>query len=163
MEFDYEISADDYADAVVLYHKLSRKRTASSGWLLAGISLLVVGLIERDRGLSPILLGAVGIWWIWAGLARVFPGISLRRYYRKYYQQLSLKGKKYRANLDGNGFQVVGENCGWNYRWVDALQKGEDKRVFMLYCDGVFFIFAKRYLADEQQTELRSLAGLPAV
>lgn len=160
MEFEYEISADDYAAAAVLYHRLSRKRTASSGWFLAGACLLVIGLIERDRGLSPILLGAIGVWWMWAGIARVFPGLSFRRYYRKYYQHLGLEGKKYRASLE-DGFQVVGDDCSWNNHWGDVSPKGEDNRIFLLFSKGILFIFAKRYLAEEQQRALRSLAGLP--
>lgn len=161
MEFEYEISAEDYAAASILYYRLSRKRAANGGWFLAGTFLLVIGLIERERGLSPILLGAIGVWWIWAGVARVFPGDSLRRHYRKYYQHLKLEGKKYRASLNEDGFQVVGDHSSWNNRWTDVSPKGEDNRIFMLFAHGVLFIFAKRYLPDEQQQALRRLAGLP--
>lgn len=161
MEFDYEISADDYAAASILYYKVDRERRTASGWLLAGGVFLVVALIERDRGLSPILLGAIGVWWMWAGIGRIFPGISFRRYCRRYYQQLGLEGKRYRASLNEDGFQVVGENRIWKHRWTDVSRKGEDNQVFMLFSEGTCFIFAKRYLVDQQQQTLRSLADIP--
>ena len=122
--------------------------------------MLTVALVERDRGVSPILLGAIGVWWIWAGLGWIFPGL-FRRYYRSYYRRLGLDGKKYRAILNEVGFQVMGENRTWNNRWTEVSPMGEDARVFMFYSQGTLFIFAKRYVADDQQGMLRSLAGLP--
>lgn len=160
MEFEYEISADDYAAAAILYQNLSGKRSASR-WMFAGACLLIICLLERDRGLSPILLGAIGVWWIWAGIARAFPGNYLGRHYRKHYQKLGLEGKKYRASVNQDGFQVIAENSSWNYRWANVLLKGEDNRVFVLFAGATLFIFAKRYLLDQQQRELRSLADLP--
>ena len=162
MEFDYEISADDYAAAHILLHKLSGKRLASAWWFLGGAFLLLVALIERDRGWSPILLGAVGIWWMWAGVAGIFPGESMARPYRKRYQEIKLKGKKCRASINNDGFQLFGENSSWSIRWADISQKGEDDRIFMFYSQGVLSCFGKRYLAEEQQQALRRLAGLPA-
>jgi len=162
MEFDYEISADDYAAAAILYHKLSRKLRVGRGWIFAGAVLLVVTLLERDRGLSPILLGAIGVWWIWAGIGSLFPGM-FQRSYRKYYRQLYLAGEKYHACVDQDGFQVVGRNRTWNNPWTEVSPKGEDDHVFMLHSRGTLFIFAKRYLAEEQQRTLRDLAGLPSV
>ena len=161
MEFEYEISADDFAGAAILYHNLSGKRRSASGWIFSGACLLIICLLERDRGLSPILLGAIGVWWMWAGITRVFPGSYLGRPYRKHYQKLGLEGKKYHASVNQEGFQVVGENSSWNYRWANVSVKGEDDRVFVLFAGATLFIFAKRYLVDQQQHELRSLAGFP--
>ena len=161
MEFEYEISADDYAAAAILYHNLSGKRRSASEWIFSGACLLIICLLERDRGLSPIVLGAIGVWWMWAGITRVFPGSYFRRPYLKHYQKLGLKGKKYRANVSQDGFKVVGENSSWNYRWANVLVKCEDKRVFVLFAGATLFIFAKRYLVDQQQQELRNLANLP--
>jgi len=162
MEFEYEISADDYAAASVLHCGLNRNFNRDGVWLFAGACLLAVALIERERGLSPVLLGAIGVWWMWAGLGRKFPAM-FRRYYRSYYRRLGLEGKRYRATLTEDGFQVTGENRTWNKRWAEVSPKGEDASVFMFYSQGTLFIFAKRYLADEQQRTLRTLAGLPAV
>jgi len=162
MEFEYEISADDYADASVLHLRLSPKRYSNIGWFVAGAALLAVAINERDRGASPILLGAIGTWWIWGGLGAIFP-IMFRPYYRRYYKRLKLTGQKYRASIDEGGFQVAGENRTWNHRWAEVSPKGEDGQVFMLFANGTLFIFAKRYLADEQQETLRILAGLSHV
>lgn len=62
MEFEYEIKPDDYAAASVLYAKLNKNSRRLSPWLFGGAILLVVSLLERDRGLSPVLLGAIGVW-----------------------------------------------------------------------------------------------------
>lgn len=160
MTFEYEISGDDYAAASVLHYRLIRKPLQSAGWFLAGLVLFVIGSIERDRGLSPVVLVVIGIWWMWAGLGGIFPALY-RRYYRKYYRRLGLEGKRYRATLTEDGFLVTGENRTWNNRWTEVSPKGEDSRVFMLFSQGTLFIFAKRYLAEEQQGRLRILAGLP--
>ena len=162
MEFEYEISADDYADASVLHARLSPDRRQSFGWFLAGAILLVVAIIERDRGVSPVLLGSIGIWWMWAGVGRMFP-VMFRRYYRGYYKRLKLAGQKYRATINSEGFQVAGENRTWSNRWSEVGPKGEDDKVFMLFAHGTLFIFAKRYLGEEQQRSLRELAGLAQV
>ena len=158
MEFEYEITADDYAAANVLYHRLTPLRRRSE-WFWAGAILLIVALVEREHGLSPVVLGAIGIWWMWAGLGRIFPRL-LRRYYRRYYKRVGLAGQKYRATLNEDGFQVVGDYCTWHNRWTDVSPKGEDDRIFMLFAHGTLFIFAKRYLSDERQKTLRTLAGL---
>ena len=160
MEFDYEISADDYAAASILHYKLSRQRRVSGGWLFAGTILVFIALLERDRGVSPILLGAIGVWWMWYGFGSIFPSI-FRKYYRNYYRRLRLESEQYHARLSSDGFQVVGRTCTWENKWTDVSPKGEDDRVFMLFSRGTLFIFAKRYLPDEQQRELRALAVLP--
>ena len=66
MEFAYEINPDDYAAASVIHAKLLKKSRRFSTWLYGGAILLIVSLLERERGLSPILLGAIGVWWMWA-------------------------------------------------------------------------------------------------
>ena len=160
MEFEYEILADDYAAAAVLYRKQSGTRKQDLGWLLAGTFLLVTGVIERERGVSPILLGAIGVWWMWAGFARIFVGGSYRKQCRKHYETIGLAGQKYRAKVVKDGFEVLGENQSWRAVWPTVSSKGEDDRVFMFYSGGIIFIFAKRYLADAQKQELRALSGL---
>jgi len=131
MEFEYEITADDYADASVLHARLKPARERHSGWFLAGAILLIVALIERDRGVSPILLGSIGIWWAGVGLGRTFPHL-FRRYYRRYYKRLGLANQKYRATLDEEGFQVVGDYCSWRNRWTEVSAKGGRPRLHAL-------------------------------
>lgn len=108
MEFEYEIKPDDYAAAAVLHAKLIRNPRKLSPWLSGGVILLLVAILERDRGLSPILLGAIGVWWMSADIARIFPGLFLRRYYRRYAVRLGLENNKYRASINQRGFQVDG-------------------------------------------------------
>jgi hypothetical protein len=148
MEFEYEISAEDYAAASILFYKLSNKRINATGWVLAGACLLAIGLIEKERGLSPILLAAIGVWWIWAGLGRLFPGNSYRRQCRKYYQRLGLDGSRYRATVNADGFEVAGGNGSWRNSWHLVSPKGEDERVFVFYSLDTLFLFLRRGICE---------------
>jgi hypothetical protein len=162
MEFEYEVSADDYADASILYYKLNRRRLgAGTGSLfIFGGFLLTVGLIEREKGLSPLLLVALGAFTIWLGMVSAFPRLSSRRKLRRYFRELGIEGKKSQANVNGEGLNITGDNEKWSRPWADISSRGEDKRLFMFYSRGTLFIFPKQYLNDEQQQELRSLASV---
>ena len=70
--------------------------------------------------------------------------------------------KKYKASVEQQGFVVDGDDTTWRVRWEEVSPKGEDNDVFMFYARGMMFIFAKRYLSDEDQQQLRLLAGLQA-
>jgi cyanate permease len=159
MQFEYEISSDDYVRGLILYRRLTR-RIGDAGWFLSGTLLTVIGLIERERGWSPILLAAIGVWCMYAGIGRLFPA-SLRRNFQRSYQRLALMGKKYQANVTEVGFDVVGENTSWQVPWAEVSAKGEDEALFMFHWRGILFVFAKRFLEDEQQRELRTRALLP--
>lgn len=165
MQFEYEVSADDYADALILYYRLSRTRPgASTGtYFLFGGFLLAVGLVERERGLSPLLLVALGALIVWFGVVSFFPRLSSRRNYRKHYRELGIEGKKYDANVDEEGLNIAGDDTTWSREWPDISSKGEDKQLFMFYSRGTLFIFAKLYLTDEQQRALRSLTSISAL
>jgi hypothetical protein len=80
MEFEYEVSAEDYAAAMILYRRVNRRRLGAStgGYFLLGGFLLAVGLVERERALSPLLLVALGAFAIWLGIASAFPRLSSR-------------------------------------------------------------------------------------
>jgi hypothetical protein len=165
MQFEYEVSADNYADALILYYRLNRTRPGGASirtYFLFGGFLLAVGLVERERGLSPLLLIALGALIVWFGVASFFPRLSSRRNYRKHYRELGIEGKKYQANISEEGLNLTGDDTTWSRQWSDISSKGEDKQLFMLYSRGTLFIFAKRYLSDDQQRELRTLASLPA-
>jgi hypothetical protein len=161
MEFEYEVSADDYAEAVILYHTLSRGRWGAAGGLfIVGGFLLTVGLIEREKGLSPLLLVALGAFSIWLGIVSAFPRLSSRKKYRKYFREMGIKGKTYLANVNAERLNIAGDDATWSRPWAEVSSKGEDRQLFMFSSRGTLFIFAKRYLTDEQQQELRSLTGL---
>jgi hypothetical protein len=159
MQFEYEISADDYAAAQILYRRLKRNRIPEVGWLLLGGVLTWIGLREQGLGLSPIVLAGIGVYCMWAGVGRVFPA-SLRRNYLRHYRTLEHQGTKYRADANETGVEIAGGNTSWWVPWGDVSIKGEDPKVFMFYSKGTLFIFAKRFLQDVQHRELRTIAGL---
>ncbi len=76
------------------------------------------------------------------------------------YRELGLEGKKYHASVNGDGFQVLGEMSSWRIPWGKVSDKNESKLIFLFRSHGALFIFAKRYLTDEQQRSLRSISGL---
>jgi hypothetical protein len=163
MDFEYEVSADDYVDALILYYRVNRRRLgADTGmyFIIAGL-LLSVGLAERERGMSPLLVVAFAALMLWIGIVHVFPRLSSRRSYRRNFRELGIEGKKYEANVSEKGLNIAGDDTTWRRQWSDISSKGEDRQLFMLYSRGTLFIFAKQYLTDDQQRELRTLASLP--
>ncbi len=164
MEFEYEVSADDYADASILYYRLNRRRLGANtgSFFIFGGFLLMVGLIEWEKGLSPLLLVVLGGFTIWFGVVNAFPRLSSRKKLRKNFREFGIDGKKYQANVNEEGLNIAGDSATWSRSWADISLKGEAKQLFMFYSRGTLFIFAKRYLTDEQQGTLRGLSGLPA-
>ena len=159
MQFEYEISADEYSASQALYHKLSAGRWFTGRavvWVISGAVLLLVAWNEKALGLAPVLLALVGAQWIYCGILALFPG----RHFRRQYSSAGLAGNKFRADVKDDGFDVVGELWSWRVRWSGVRLKGEDKRVFMLSSQGTIFMFGKKYLTEEQQNELRRLASI---
>jgi hypothetical protein len=159
MRFEYEITADDFVAGQMLYHRLSSKKNYAinaSSVIFAGTILVLVAVREKLMDLSPILLGSIGIWWIYVGIRGLFPG----RYFRRGYLAQALAGEKYRADISKDGFDVASELRSWQVRWKGVSYKGESESVFMLFASNTIFIFGKRYLTLEQQDEFRTLASL---
>jgi hypothetical protein len=73
-----------------------------------------------------------------------------------------LAGKKFQAEVNEEGFEVVGDLRSWRVQWAGVSLKGENEHAFVLYSVGTVFMFGKKYLAAEQQQELRRLAALAA-
>jgi hypothetical protein len=160
MQFEYEITADEFVAGQMLYHRLSSgKRYVKNaiGWILAGAIFIVVAVTEKFVDLSQILLGTTGIWWIYVGSRGLFPA----RYFRRAYAAQALAGEKYRADVSEEGFEVVGALRSWHVRWAGVSRKGEDENVFIIFASNTIFIFGKKYLTLEQQDQLRILAALP--
>jgi hypothetical protein len=160
MNFEYEITADDYAAAQSLDHRLSggRRRIQNTvSWIVAGVFFMVVAWNQRPADWAQFLLGALGAWWIYAGIMNL---LLPARYFRRHYLTSALAGKKFRAVLGEHGFDVTGDGCSWRVEWQGVRFKGENKRVFMVCSFGTIFIFSKQYLTNHQQAELRGLAGL---
>ncbi len=159
MHFEYEITADDYVGSQLLYYRLSlgsklAKRIAT--WVLAGLFFLAVGWTERSSEWELILLTVVGGWCIYCGFRSAFPA----SYFRRAYEGADLAGKRFKADIDKDGFEVEGDLCAWRVRWPGVKLKGENERVFILFAANTIFMFGKNYLDEGQQQELRRLSGL---
>ena len=158
MQFEYEITADDYVAAQMLCHKLTypRKRIPPGVvWILSGFFLLVVAWSEKVPVFSHALLLFIGIWWIYGGVMTFFPG----RYYRRFYVATGLAGEKFMADVTDEGLSIKGNAESWQLKWAAVRSKGENERIFVL-CAGTMFMFGKQYLSPDQQEELRGLSGL---
>jgi hypothetical protein len=160
MRFEYEISEEDFVACQSLYNKLhfGRKRAKHiATWMLTGFFFIAIAWTERSFNWGPFLLVAVGAWCVNCGVRGIFPARYLRRVYRK----TNLKGKKFEAQINEAGFEITGDVCDWHVRWPGVLLKGEDDRAFVLYSEGgTLFMFAKKYLNQEQLDELRKFSGL---
>jgi hypothetical protein len=160
MEFEYEITADQFVASQFLYHKLTdgrKHRQSAVQWILAGILLLAVAWIERPcLNWTDLVLTLIAVWWIYAGLVSLFPA----RHFRRAYFTSDLVGKRFKANVGEEGFEVTGDDCSWRVRWPGVRVKGEDAQIFMLYSHGTIFVFGKNHLNGEQQERLRRLSGL---
>jgi hypothetical protein len=159
MIFEYEITADEYVASQLLCHRLSggRKRVERAvSWLLAGFVLIVVALNEWSHNWARFLVALTGALCIYSGVVSFFPA----RFFRRAYPSSEVVGKKFKANVTEDGFEVTGELCSWLVRWPAVRFKGENEQVFMLYSHGTIFMFGKKYLDSEQQQHLRKLSGL---
>ena len=153
MQFNYEITADEYAAAQQLSHTAHDKRRLvkrALGYTLLGVFVCLIAAF-RYLELGPLLLLMVGAWFICVGIVNLFP----HRNFRRSYPQSGLDGKTYQAEFDEDGFTVSGDSCSWRVAWNEVSSKGENKRVFMFYAKASIFIFGKRYLTDEQQKDIR--------
>lgn len=153
MQFNYEITADEFVAAQIVLHtakEKSRLIKRAFGYTLLGVGFGLIALF-RYSDLGPLLLLLVAAHLIYVGITNLFP----QRYFHKAYPQSELAGKSYQADLDDNGFTVSGDSCSWRVAWSEVHLKGENKRVFMFYAKGNLFIFGKKYLTDEQQRDIR--------
>ena len=161
MQFHYEITADDYVACQLLHWKLTlgrKRRERILTWFLFSFSLLGVGWIERALSWAPVLVSIVGAFCIVSGFAALFPG----RYLRRAYSHAHLDGKRFVADVNGDGFELAEEFCNWRVQWSAVHLKGENERAFILCSYGTIFMFGKKYLTADQQEELRKLSGLVA-
>lgn len=159
MEFRYEITADEYAAGQKLYWKLSaRSKIArnTAAFILLGLLFFIVARSEPIFGWPSFILSFVGIYLLYVGFLNLFPG----RYLRRAFGKSGLDGKSYVAEIDSQGMNVTGDDCGWKVLWKGVNVKGEDKLVFVVFAANTIFIFGKKYLTQDQQDEFRGLAGL---
>jgi hypothetical protein len=160
VHFEYEITADEFASAQILYHDASsgrRKRVRTGiAWIFIGALFIVLAFREPVFNWTPVIISLVGVWWIYAGVRHFFPA----RYFRRAYHGTGLAGKRYKAEANQEGFCIAADSCSWSVRWPGVGLRGEDTLVFMLYSEGTVFIFGKRYLSGDQQEQFRRLSGI---
>jgi hypothetical protein len=159
MQFECEISLDDYVAAQVLCSKTSAKGQFVKRallWLLLGLFFILTAAFRWAPDWLSILQLLIGAWFIYGGIASLLP----TRLYRRYYAKSDVAGKSYHAEVDENGFSVSGDACSWRVPWTEVRLKGEDKRVFMFKGKGTIFSFGKKYLTDQQQKEIRRFAEM---
>jgi hypothetical protein len=160
MQFNYEISADEYVAGQRLYLRLKKGRNhtySAVSWLVIGLLFVFIAWEEaHNQAPLPFILAVPGFWLIYCGTVSLFPA----RYIRRAYRSSDIAGKKYRAEVNEEGFQVAGDVCNWRIQWAGVSAKGENEIVFILFAANTIFMFGKQYLTSEQQTELRRLAAL---
>jgi|SRR5437588_11804436 len=159
MQFDYEIPADEFATAQVLYHTARNKRRfvkRGLSWILLGLSFVVITVTRWVLDWGHLLLLVSGWWFVGAGISNFFP----TRYFRRMYPESEFPGKIYHAELNEEGFSVSGDACSWRVLWSEVSRKGENDLVFMFGAKGTIFIFGKKYLTDEQQKDICRFATM---
>jgi hypothetical protein len=161
LAFEYEISEADYVAGQILYCKqqFGRRYVENAiAAVLMGVVLGILAWLESVHNFAKVILCAAGIWWVYGGLTRLFPSLYLRRQYRA----SGLAGQKFRAEINAEGLQVTGELCAWRVRWQGLSAKGQNNLIFMFLGANTVFIFARKYLDEEQEAELCRMSGLTA-
>ena len=159
MKFTYEIPIDEYVASQTLYYRLTtgRRRIERATFsITAGIFFIFIAWRQEVFNWAPVLLVTTGSWWIYRALLILFP----EHYFRRHYKSAAVAGETFHADVDAEGFEVVGDLCSWRVRWAAVTVKGENERMIILVARGIIFMFGKKYLTDEQQRELRRFAAL---
>ena len=162
MQFEYEITAEDYVACQVLYNKMindaKRIRERALGWIALGLLLILAASSAPSVNWAPVLLALFGAMWIYGGFRMLFPA----RYLRGHYPGTKLEGKKFNAVINEEGVQIAGKFAKWDVRWDGVTLKAKNKKVFILHSDAAatIFMFGKQYLSEEQQHEMRRLAAI---
>ena len=156
VEFSYEITKQDYAAANLLFSRLSGHREKAMWSLFFGVLLTALPFFQDSPKVLFALGSLIGLWFLFRGIRGIFPNIGLGRYY----QVQQLENEPYKAVVTQDGINVEGSLQGWKVKWPALTLRGENDKLFLLYCYPTVFIFGKRFLSNDQQGELRKLAGL---
>lgn len=118
--------------------------------------MIVFGGSERLSELAGLLLATIGAWWVYVGIATFFP----TRYFRAAYRRTGLAKEVFKATINHEGIEITSDKCDWRIRWPGVVFKGEDKRVFIFLSYATLFVFGKKYLNSENESQIRRLSGL---
>jgi len=118
------------------------------------VPLLLYGFeIWPDDHVQAAILFWVAAPWLIYSISKVFPQLIIRYDYRR----SRIRGERYVADVDAEGFAVQGADVQWRVKWSAVEFKAEDDVVFALCAANSIFMFGKRFLTDGQQAELRTL------
>jgi hypothetical protein len=161
MQFQYQISQSDYVGSMRLLWKLQRGRrivSSAVGFIVVGAGFIFIAVDkQRVADIAPLILVLGGAWYICAGLRSLFPGW----YLRDAFNSSELSGKQYLAEVDEQGVGFTGDMQRWWSSWASVRYRGEAREAFTLATSKEVYIFPKRFLNAEQQSELRTLARMP--
>jgi hypothetical protein len=128
MHFEYEITPDLFVASQLLYYKLGsgrKHRERAFQWILAGVILAAIAWREWSVNWTSISLALIGAWWIYSAVKSLF----LAPHYRRAYSKTDLAGKRFKADVAEDGFEVTGDECSWRVRWPGVRLKGENERL----------------------------------
>src|ERR1700690_1492205 len=96
MRCEYEITADEFASAQILYHDASGGKRVKSAIIsiVAGFFLIALTWNEKAVDFALIVPALVGLWWVYAGVRHLFP----TRYFRQKFRGTELAGKLYKVD-----------------------------------------------------------------
>src|SRR5262245_49961072 len=115
----YEITADDYAEAMKLLHRhIKPNRLARWGMPLIGLAVMVLPFINRepDGSYDKFLLGLsfVGAFLLFCGGAQHLTRWNSRILYKR----IGVAGITYSAHFSTDDILIEGKNQQWRIKWA---------------------------------------------
>jgi hypothetical protein len=158
MRFEYQIPMDVYVACQLLHYKVTNPNHARDGlaWMALGSGFILVAWIEGRLGWAPVLLALTGAWFVYCAFGMLF----LKRHYRRAYRSTNVAGETYIAEVRSDGFDVRHPSYSWSVQWSAVQVKAEADCALMLASECTIFMWGKQYLTEEQQEQIRLLAGL---
>jgi membrane-anchored glycerophosphoryl diester phosphodiesterase (GDPDase) len=143
MPIPFEISEQDYVNAVKLSAQMSRRQAYML--LFAWIILLAMAVFISTGVLLGVLFGPIGgavVAWLWL---HVVVAYIARRHYRKY----KLMQGKLAAALHEDGVQLKTDDSDAILHWDKLLKWRQNNQFVLLYqMPALFFIIPKRLEAE---------------
>ena len=141
MQFEYEITAEDYVACQLLYYKstVGNKRIWKRAlwWIAIGFVLILAACNAPDVSWAPVLLAIVGAVWVYGGIRTLLPA----RYFRRHYSGTKLRGKKFKATVSEEGINVSGEFTQWIVKWNGVIFRAENNKAFIVTDEAAATIF----------------------
>src|ERR1051326_5308793 len=160
IQFSYEITQPDYAEANRLFWRKLNVR--QQRWLLPllGIAVIAVPFLQTgpDGYMKLDLIPSVPLFLL--GLLLIYCGIRYqtpRFVLRNGYANSGLQNRTFKALVSAEGFRVEGAHSEWKYNWPAVLVAGESENLVMLYTGIQIFVFSKRQMAQEQLAVFQQL------